>query len=141
MPSPGEPELTERARRLVEAVRARGSDAQDPRDAAHEAAHALKWAVKGKWTRKKLDRASPKIRGVRLVDELEARAVEQIVSAAVGYDCGTVEHWAGVMWLEAFKIDHVSYPLEDRWLEKRIAEYMERPATMAMAQRVLELIQ
>lgn len=135
-----EPELTARGRRLVDAVRARGSDAQDPRDAAHEACHAIRWGVRGRWSRTKLDRASPKLRSERLVHELEARAVEQIVSKAVGYDCGTVAHWASVMWLEAFKLDHVSYPLDD-WLEKRVTEYMDRPKVLELAQQVLELAQ
>lgn len=40
-----------RATNLVNTIQAKGSDAMDARDAAHEACHALMWGVKKKWTR------------------------------------------------------------------------------------------
>ena len=127
-----------RADALVAAVRAKGSDARDPRDAAHEACHALKWGVTKKWTRDNIHAKKPRVRSNGVSDEILARAVEQLVSADVGYDCGTVESWAFTCWMEMLKNEGISLPGGD-WLEKRIRERMESPAARELADRVLAL--
>jgi hypothetical protein len=91
------------AARLVAAVRARGSDTKDARDAAHEASHALDVGAK-RWDRESIHRALMKRRrGEQFASEVTARAVEQIVCAKLGVDCGTVEKWASVSYMEALK--------------------------------------
>jgi len=132
-------DLSEKAAALVAAVRARGSDAKDPRDAAHEACHALKWDVEKRWTRNNIHRKKPQLRSNGLADEILARAVEQLVSADVGYDCDTVEHWAMVCWMEMLKNERISLPIGD-WLEKAIRSCMESSEARKWADQVLALI-
>ena len=129
---------------LVAIVRARGSDANEARDAAHEACHALSWGVKKPWTRDNIHARKPKdsrifgpMPGVR--EEILARAVEQLVCARLGYDCGTVEKWAMVCWMEMIKNEGISLPTEGNWLVTRVREDMKTERAAAMADRVLAL--
>lgn len=77
------------ARRIVAAVRARGSDANDLRDAAHEAVHGFLGEL-ASWSRISIDRAL--VRRIRthcgrsevLSEEITARAVEAIVCERLG---------------------------------------------------------
>lgn len=132
------PVVSSRADALVAAVRAKGRDARDPRDAAHEACHALKWGVSKRWTRDNIHAKKPRVRSVGVSDEILARAVEQLVSADVGYDCGGVSAWAQTCWMEMLKNEGISLPAGD-WLEKAIRKRMESPAAREWADRVLEL--
>jgi len=103
-----------RAEQLVAGVRAKGSDARDPRDAAHEACHAIEWKVKRKWTRDNIHAGRPKLRnrafGVR--DEITARAVEALVCAELGIEYD-LEKWAMTCWMEMLKNEQISLPAGD----------------------------
>jgi hypothetical protein len=123
---------------LVTEVQRRGSDAANPRDAAHEACHALHWGVKKKWTRDNIHAKKPKTRFIAVRHEILARAVEQLVCAKLGVDCGTVEHWAFVCWMEMLKNERVSLPSGD-WLATQIYEAMKTEEAQALATRVLAL--
>lgn len=107
---------------LIAAIRARGSDARDLRDAAHEACHAIEANVPdGKWDREGIH--SRLIRGrsrsdlVRL--EIEARAVEQLVCADLGVDCDTVDKWAEITWWETMKNMRINLPSVE-WIAKAV---------------------
>lgn len=94
---------------LIEAIRARGSDATDLRDAAHEAHHALATGMRGRWTRKQIDRAVQKKGRVWAVrDEALARAVEQIVCKEVGVKILPLDRMLFVSSMEAMKIDKLA---------------------------------
>lgn len=127
---------------LLSAIQAKGSNATTLRDAAHEACHALQWGVKKRWTRDNIHAKKPKRHrifgdiGVR--DEMVARAVEQLVCARMGVDCGTVEHWAQICWMETFKNERISLPTGD-WLEKQIKEYMTMASSARLADQVIAL--
>lgn len=76
------------ARRIVAAVRARGSDAEDLRDAAHEAVHGLLGDL-ASWNRSAIhhslaERLGPKSRVGLVSEEITARAVEAIVCERLG---------------------------------------------------------
>jgi hypothetical protein len=89
---------------LIEAIRSRGSDARDLRDAAHEAHHAIVAGVRGPWDREVIHRAlMRKGKSFAQDDEVMARAVEQIVCADLGVDCGDVDTWAFLACMEALK--------------------------------------
>lgn len=92
------------AEKIIKAIRARGSDATDLRDAAHEAHHALDAKAK-KWDRESIHRAlMRRHRCALLRSEVMARAVEQIVCTRLGVDPkGDVEKWALVACLESIK--------------------------------------
>lgn len=124
--------------RLLQIVQARGSDARDVRDAAHEACHALEWGVKKSWTRDNIHERKPRdrVRGVR--SELLARAVEQLVCAELGIDCGPIEKWAHVCWMEMLKNERIELPMGD-WMEKGIRAAMGSLEARRMVARVLAL--
>jgi hypothetical protein len=128
---------------LITAVRAKGSDASDLRDAAHEACHALSWRVSAPWTRDNIHAKKPKphrifgdMPGIR--EEILARAVEQLVCVKLGVDCGTVSRWALVCWMEMLKNERVSLPTGD-WLEAQIRDAMGTALAEDMAKAVLRL--
>lgn len=124
---------------LIAAVRARGNDATTLRDAAHEAHHALSAEVKGPWTRTNIDRhVQRKRRGWAVGDEALARAVEQIVCADLGVDCGSVEKWAMNSCMESIKIDRIDIPYE--LLLSAIQSAMKDGRGRAAADRVLALV-
>jgi hypothetical protein len=123
---------------LVAIVRSYGSDASDIRDAAHEACHALKWGVRGKWDRESIHRRKPRVPGFGVADEMEARAVERVVCERLGYDPGPIEQWAMTCWMETLKSEGISLPT-GTWVEDRIRERLARPATLKLAERILEL--
>lgn len=128
---------------IIAAIQARGSDAMDLRDAAHEAHHALVLGVPvGKWDRKTIDcyaqRAIRKNgRGFGLADETMARAVEQLVCADFGVDCGTVERCALVASMEAIKFDRVSYDLG--MFVRTVKAHMVSPEARQSANAVIGL--
>lgn len=100
---------------VVEAVRARGSNARDLRDAVHEAYHAVSVGAED-WDRdalmdvlaRKYSRAN---RSEALLNELEARAAEWAACDVNGVEYD-VRHWVATMCMEAVKFDRLSLPFE-----------------------------
>lgn len=123
---------------LVDAVRARGSDARDARDAAHEACHALTWGVRKDWTRDNIHAKKPRNRSEGLSDEISARAVEAKVCEALGIP-HDLEKWAGVCFMELIKNERIAVPSFD-WLLAAITARLRSPVVAAMASRILELV-
>lgn len=124
---------------LLLAIRARGVESSDLRDAAHEACHALQWGLTKKWTRTNVERANPNKRRISLglADEITARAVEQIVCKRLGAECQTVESCVMTMCMETVKFDRVSLPYDD--MVKAVRRRITSPAAIIMADRVLAL--
>jgi hypothetical protein len=126
---------------LLAAIRAKGSDATTLRDAAHEACHALQWGVKKRWTRGNIHARKPKRNrlfgdcGIR--DEITAR-VEQLVCAHFGVDCGTVEKWAMVCWMETLKNEGIRLP-PGNWLVEHIKEAMAGSSARRLADQILAI--
>lgn len=135
----------DRIARLLNAIKARGYTPHeaaitlnDVRDAAHEACHALKWDVTKPWTRANIHAKSPERTGVRIVHEVTARAVEQLVCADLGAPCDSIAKCAHNCFMELLFNERIRLP-SGTWLEDRIREYMERAETLEMAARVLAL--
>jgi hypothetical protein len=95
------------AAEIVAAVRARGSDARDVRDAVHEAHHAIT-AGAARWDRDSIHNAVtarwPGRRGLsdRAANEIECRAAEWAACDAFGI-AYEPESWVGIMCMEACK--------------------------------------
>lgn len=125
---------------VIAAVRSMGSDACDLRDAAHEAYHAIRGGLRsGRWDRETIHRAVIRLEPADIAcHELGARAVEQIVCARIGVDCGTVDSWAHVAWMEAFKSGVLMFP-EGSWIADRVRERMTRPRFQRAADEILAL--
>lgn len=92
---------------VIAAVRARGNDALDLRDATHEACHALDAGLETGWTREAIHQALRRKHSAvaeLFQAEVLARAVEQIACADLGVDPGTsVEGGAIIATFEAIK--------------------------------------
>lgn len=135
-------ETNDRAKALIDAIRARGSNARDLRDAAHEAYHAIDAGLSSGWDREVIHRAL--CRKHRrpidlLMSEVMARAVEQIVCADLGVDPGgDVDRWAMVSAMEAikFRLPHAEPSVFARYVRKA----MEDGTARAAADRVLALL-
>ena len=87
------------AARIIAAARARGSDARDLRDAAHEASHALEWGAES-WDRESIHASRPSDLAAVLASEILARAVEGLVCEALDEPIDPVEARALVALLE-----------------------------------------
>lgn len=99
------------AQALIAAIRARGSDVFDLRDAAHEAHHALSAKVRGKWTRERIHSAVIRLgRSYELADEVMARAVESLVCAHFGIETWPTEKQALTSSMEAIKYGRPCMP-------------------------------
>lgn len=136
-----------RAARIIAAVQARGSDAADLRDAAHEAHHAIEFKAR-RWDRTSIHRAveagskrrahvlaSPSI--IAMTDEVTARAVEQMVCSELGVDCGSVTSWATITLLEAQK-QGIPVPGVE-WIVERVHVAMGRESTRRAVARIIAL--
>lgn len=128
------------ADRLLAAVRKRGGEPRDPRDAAHEACHALDAKLKGPWTRDNIHEALTKFcgdRGVMLYHEIRARAVEMVVCQQldIPYD---VEQWASTCYLEQVSVARIAPPSFE-WLLEQIKRQSTMAKTTLMAKRILGL--
>ena len=129
---------------LIAAIRARGSDARDLRDAAHEAHHAILHVKRGPWTRAAIDKAVQTAYrksfsySFKLCEEIDARAVEQVVCADLGVACWTVKHAAMVMIMECIKIDRVA-GLELDQIVTSVRRRMVAPAIRKHADAVIAL--
>ena len=130
------------AHAIIDAVRKRGSDPRNLRDAAHEAHHALDAKVKGKWDRENIHRYVRRMGNGRAVQsEIMARAVEQIVCARCGVDPGgDIEHWAFLAAMESIKNDRVNiWQIGKLTLADCIKREMESPEAQSAANRVCAL--
>lgn len=126
------------AESVVRAVQNLGSDARDLRDAAHEAHHALSCGLTNPWERERIHRAVMRRgRAEAAINEIEARAVERIVCAEFGIDCGNVEQWAAIACMEAIK-SGIRYP-SVAWFSDRVRDYMKRPEMRSAADRIIRL--
>ena len=118
---------------FVAAARARGSDAADVRDAAHEAVHAIVHGLPT-WGRREIDRAMmalPPSR--RLREEVEARAVEALVCARLGEPYRR-DYFMFVAAIEASKTGaHVN--MGD--FTRAVSAAESCPAVIALADRVI----
>lgn len=126
---------------IIAAVQSHGSDAQDLRDAAHEACHAIDAKLRGLWERERIHRALSRKygnRGSLVFAEVRARAVEQIVCTDLGVDCGTVERWAHVTFLETLKNMQILLPSAE-WFVDCVKRDMERTGARLAADAVLAL--
>ena len=86
---------------VIAAIRARGSDAVELRDGAHEACHALELGLV-EWDRDTIHFAIMRRRiGDRIAMECTARAVEQVVCARLGVTTDSVDKWAFITAMEA----------------------------------------
>jgi len=68
---------------------------------------------------------------------MTARAVEQMVCADLGVDCGSIEHWASTSVMEAMKIDRLI--LDFDWFKAGVESRMKKAMTRAAADAVLAL--
>jgi hypothetical protein len=133
---------------LLAAVRARGSDAGDVRDAAHEACHAIEGGLRlrGRWDRetihrglKKRARASGVLATSEIVlCEIVARGVEQIVCADLGVACGTIEEWASITWFETVQSERIKLP-SGEWVAESIRKRMTTARVRRLAKEVLAI--
>ena len=130
------------ARRIVAAVQARGSDANDLRDAAHEAVHGLLGNLTS-WERESLHRSLVERLGSShgrvglLSEEITARAVEAIVCDRLGV-AHDIEQFAGVTLWEALH-NRVHIPVGDAEFAGFVRTRMDNAETRALADRVIAL--
>jgi hypothetical protein len=131
---------------LLAAVRTRGSDARDVRDAAHEACHAIEsglW-LRGRWDRETIHRGlNQRASGVLATSnlvlcEIVARGVEQIVCKDLGVNCGTIEEWAAITWFETFHNERIKLPSVE-WVSERVRTHMTGQRARLLAKKVLAL--
>ncbi len=98
---------------VIQAIRSRGGDATELRDAAHEACHALACGVPdGKWDRDTIHRYVMRGGYGRAAEgEVVARLVEQEVCKVLGVVTNNIEHWLLVSCMEAikFRLPFLSY--------------------------------
>lgn len=102
---------------VIAAIRAMGSDADDLRDAAHEAHHAIEAGIPaGRWDRDTISRYVKRMGpGRAAASEVRARAVEQVVCARLGVPAGRhkLEDWVGTSVTEAIKFREPFLKYED----------------------------
>lgn len=124
---------------FVAAVRARGSDARDVRDAAHEAFHALHAGVPaGQLDRESIHSALMAMRrGDAAASEVHARAVERLVCEQLGAPYGDPETWVSLALMEAVK-SGVAYP-SFQWLRDAIDRVAKTAYAREKAAEVLAL--
>jgi len=130
------------ARRIVAAVRALGSDADDLRDAAHEAVHGLLGNLTS-WGRNNIGRAlvrrlgTPCGRSEVLSEEITARAVEAIVCERMGV-AHDIEHFAHITLWEALH-NRVHIPVSEAEFAGFVRTRMDNAETRALADRIVAL--
>jgi hypothetical protein len=93
------------AEEVLLAIRARGCETTNLRDAAHEAHHAIEASVpEGKWGREAISKAVKRMGPGRAArSEIVARAVEQIVCERLGVTVKPLEERVGTSCMEAIK--------------------------------------
>lgn len=129
VPEPGRPTdldhvcaVTLTADQIIAAIRDRGSDARDLRDAAHEAHHALFANVRKRWTRDNVHAGVLRAARHRVIAgrdaalvklELDARAVEWALCDRYGLPY-ELDKWADIMWWETAKSMSILLPDVDQ---------------------------
>lgn len=124
---------------VLSAIRRRGSDASDFRDAVHEATHALQAKVPPPWDRERVNGYLTRFcKGLpeRLMEaEARARATEMVACRAVGieYDAGG---WMAIAVIEAGQAG-ISIPVVAfaDWVDRIAAA----PETERRVRRILRL--
>lgn len=122
------------AEKIIAAVRAKGSDARDLRDATHEACPALDAGVQGKWERERIHRKLVRTHRDKLLRcEFRARGVEALMCDDFGvhYD---LEKWAGITFMETIKTVGARLPYKD--VIKQIEHHHKLPETRAMVDMI-----
>ena len=129
--------MNNRADRFVAGVRARGSDARDVRDAAHEAYHATVAHLKRPWERERIHQALLKMSRIKkwgiaglVHEEIDARAVEQMVCVHYGVDYDA-EHWAMMAAMESCKTFGTNMPLD--WWTNQISSRIDSQRLVKVA--------
>jgi len=129
------------AARLVAAVKKRGGEPRDPRDAAHEACHALDAKLTAKWTRDNIHEALEEYcegdRGAMVYREIRARAVEMLVCQQLGIEYD-LESWAHTCFMESMQVGHILLPSFE-WLVARIKAASGMVTTRMMVKRIMAL--
>lgn len=125
------------ASRIIGAVQARGNDATNLRDAAHEACHALDYAVEGPWDRESIHDARPPERSSAIASEIRARAVERLVCERLGQPIENPDHWLFIAVMETTRDYGGSLPLAV-W-KSAVADAEKQPATLRLVDAVLAL--
>lgn len=129
---------------IVAAVREKGSDPRDVRDAAHEAAHAFQTKLQGKWERERIHQAlqrkakamGPLSRAEFVRYEVQARAVEQLVCQRleIPYE---PEKWRNTAWMETLKnginvpTDFFNEAIERALLSRQVAQLVKQVMRLA----------
>lgn len=139
-------EKTKRARKVklptadevVQAIRARGSDTNNLRDAAHEAHHAIETKVpNGKWDRDTISKAVKRLGpGFAAASEIAARAVEQVVCERLGVACAPLPERVLTACMEAMKFREpfMDYDTAHRLVESRLkTDEVQRDADAILA--------
>ena len=141
-----------RASLIIEAVRQRGNDAEDLRDAAHEAAHVfqLESSFADQWerpiihdalTRRVRKRSGGVMNPMTILTayEYQARAVEMLVCRELGLDYDLIE-WANTMLLEtAMLLGQLRDDVDAEGARDRILAAAARKDTTAIVKRVLAM--
>lgn len=125
---------------FVEAIRRRGSDAGDVRDAAHEACHAVDLKIiEGTWDRVTIHEAL-ELRYRETVDqvicEAQARAVEMLICDHFEepYD---LHNWAFISFMETSQRQNTQVPVG--FYESSIRLHAKLPKTLKLVEAVLAL--
>jgi len=124
---------------IIEAVRDRGNDPRDFRDAVHEAAHALEARVPPPWDRERIHTYLVRSCGTRdpvaaLVDsEIRARSAEMHACRRYGIEYA-VGHWALAACLETLTTMQACVPLEI--MVRRIQSGARRAETRRLVDRI-----
>jgi hypothetical protein len=127
---------------VIAAVRARGNDAKDLRDASHEACHAIEAGIATGWKRDAIHSAlSAKVGDTRAglwVAEMRARAVEQIVCERLGVDPGmALDDAVGLAIMESL---HFGLPWAEHDVSVSLARrQMTDPTTLRIVEQILAL--
>lgn len=95
---------------LLCALRTAGVQPKNLRDGVHEAVHAMAWGVEPPWTRERISAAAPERVGDKFAAEVLARAVEEMVCAALGETIPSREERAMLAAMEAIKLDGYRVP-------------------------------
>lgn len=127
-----------RAERITANIRAKGCDAVNVRDAAHEACHAMAWGLKGKWTRENITRKNPYRRrpALGVGDEITARAVEALVMQSLGLEYDQ-DRWVTMMMMETIKFDRIALPSHE-WVKEAIVARMGTRTADALATDLID---
>lgn len=125
---------------IIRYIRAKGSDALELRDAAHEAYHALISGAR-QWNRNAIHNALMRLTkgqpGRLVYQEVIARCVEQLVCKDLGVECWTIEHAAHIAWMETTKSLRILVPTN--FFEHAIKRNLDGLSARSGADSVIKL--